>query len=99
MRLLIVLITTAADKCLREPLRKLKALRRLDWYYRLVALIEQKLGSVDVFKGPVGVAAMLALPLLVFWLLLSVIGGWHGILWFLPHRRDPVLLPGARRPG
>ena len=57
--------------------------RRLDWYYRLVALIEQKLGSVDVFKGPVGVAAMLALPLLVFWLLLSVIGGWHGILWFL----------------
>jgi len=64
-------------------LRKLKSLRRLDWYYRLVALIEQKLGSVDVFKGPVGVAAMLALPLLVFWLLLSVIGGWHGILWFL----------------
>ena len=83
MKLLIVLITTAADKCLREPLRKLKALRRLDWYHRLVGLIEQKLGSVEVFKGPVGVVAMLALPLLVFWLLLSVIGGWHGILWFL----------------
>ena len=83
MKLLIVLITTAADKCLREPLRKLKALRRLDWYHRLVGMIEQKLGSVEVFKGPVGVVAMLALPLLVFWLLLSVIGGWHGILWFL----------------
>jgi len=83
MKLLIVLITTAADKCLREPLRKLKALRRLDWYHRLVGLIEQKLGSVEAFKGPVGVAAMLALPLLVFWLLLSVIGGWHAILAFL----------------
>jgi membrane protein required for beta-lactamase induction len=64
-------------------LRKLKALRRLDWYHRLVGLIEQKLGSVEAFKGPVGVAAMLALPLLVFWLLLSVIGGWHAILAFL----------------
>jgi membrane protein required for beta-lactamase induction len=83
MKLLIVLITTAADKCLREPLRKLKALRRLDWYHRLVGMIEQKLGSVEVFKGPAGVAAMLALPLLVFWLLLSVIGGWHAILAFL----------------
>jgi membrane protein required for beta-lactamase induction len=83
MRLLIALITTAADKFLGEPLGKLKALRRLDWYHRLVGLIEQKLGSVEVFKGPAGVAAMLALPLLVFWLLLSVIGGWHGILAFL----------------
>lgn len=83
MRLLIVLITTAADKFPGEPLRKFKALRRLDWYHSLVGMIEQKLGSVEVFKGPVGVAAMLALPLLVFWVLLSVIGGWHGILWFL----------------
>ncbi|MGQ0592529.1 MAG: regulatory signaling modulator protein AmpE [Gammaproteobacteria bacterium] len=83
MRLLIVLITTAADKLLGESLGKFKALRRLDWYHRLVGLIEQKLGSVEVFKGPAGVAAMLALPLLVFWLLLSVIGGWHAILAFL----------------
>ncbi|MGH8577242.1 MAG: hypothetical protein ACREXJ_10075, partial [Gammaproteobacteria bacterium] len=83
MRLLILLITTAADKFLGEPLGKFKALRRLDWYHRLVGLIEQKLGSVEVFKGPAGVAAMLALPLLVFWLLLSVIGGWHAILAFL----------------
>ncbi len=83
MKLLIVLITTAADKFLGEPLGKFKALRRLDWYHRLVGLIEQKLGGVEVFKGPVGVAAMLALPLLVFWLLLSVIGGWHAILLFL----------------
>jgi len=78
-----VLITTAADKLLGESLGKFKALRRLDWYHRLVGLIEQKLGSVEVFKGPAGVAAMLALPLLVFWFLLSWIGGWHGILAFL----------------
>jgi membrane protein required for beta-lactamase induction len=83
MRLLIVLITTAADKLLGESLQKFKALRRLDWYHGLVGMIDQKLGSVDVFKGPIGVAAMLALPLLVFWILLSWIGGWHGILWFL----------------
>jgi membrane protein required for beta-lactamase induction len=83
MRLLIVLITTAADKLLGESLAKFKALRRLDWYHRLVGWIEQKVGSVEVFKGPIGVAAMLALPLLVFWFLLSWIGGWHGILAFL----------------
>jgi membrane protein required for beta-lactamase induction len=81
MRLLIVLITTAADKLLGEA--KFKALRRLDWYHRLVGWIDQKLGGVEVFKGPLGVAAMLALPLLVFWFLLSWIGGWHGILAFL----------------
>jgi membrane protein required for beta-lactamase induction len=83
MRLLIVLITTAADKLLGESLAKFKALRRLDWYHRLVGWIEQKIGSVEVFKGPIGVVAMLALPLLVFWFLLSWIGGWHGILAFL----------------
>lgn len=83
MRLLIVLITTAADKLLGESLAKFKALRRLDWYHRLVGWIEQKVGSVEVFKGPLGVVAMLALPLLVFWFLLSWIGGWHGILAFL----------------
>jgi membrane protein required for beta-lactamase induction len=81
MRLLIVLITTAADKILGEA--KFKALRRLDWYHSLVGMIDQKLGSVDVFKGPIGVAAMLALPLLVFWILLSWMGGWHGFLAFL----------------
>ncbi len=83
MNLLIVLLTTAADKFLGEPLAKFKALRRLDWYHRLVALIEQKLGGIEVFKGPAGVAVMLALPLIVFWLLLSVVGGWHAIVWFL----------------
>ena len=51
------------------------------WYHELLRRSDQKFGGI--FKGPVGVAAMLALPLLVFWLLLSVIGGWHGILAFL----------------
>ncbi len=83
MNLLIVLLTTAADKLLGAPLAKFKALRRLDWYHRLVGLFEQKLGNVEVFKGAGGVLAMLALPLLVYWLLMSVIGGWHAILAFL----------------
>lgn len=83
MKLLIVLITTAADKFLGEPLAKVKALRRLDWYHKLLALLDQKLGSIEVFKGPAGVAAMLAVPLIAFWLILSIIGGWHAILAFL----------------
>jgi hypothetical protein len=53
------------------------------WYHELVRRIDQKFGELEIFKGPVGVAAMLALPLLIFWILLSWIGGWHGIQTFL----------------
>ena len=83
MNLLIILIATAVEKFLAEPLAKFRELRRLDWYRALAAMAEQKLGGIEVFKGPVGVAILIALPVLVFYLVFSFINGIHAVLGFL----------------
>jgi len=83
MNLLIILIATAVEKFLAEPLAKFRELRRLGWYRALAAMAEQKLGGIEVFKGPVGVAILIALPVLVFYLVFSFINGILAFLGFL----------------
>jgi len=83
MNLLIILIATAVEKFLADPLAKFRELRRLGWYRALAAMAEQKLGGIEVFKGPVGVAILIALPVLVFYLVFSFINGILAFLGFL----------------
>lgn len=83
MNLLIILIATAVEKFLAGPLAKFRELRRLGWYRALAGMAEQKLGGIEVFKGPLGVAILIALPVLVFYLVFSFIDGILAFLGFL----------------
>ncbi|MDQ3564922.1 MAG: regulatory signaling modulator protein AmpE [Pseudomonadota bacterium] len=83
MNLLVILIATAVEKLLAEPLAKFRELRRLGWYRAFAGMAEQKLGGIEVFKGPVGVAILIALPVLVFYVVFSFINGILAFLGFL----------------
>jgi membrane protein required for beta-lactamase induction len=83
MKLIIILIATAAEKFLGDVIGQFRKWRELGWYHKLVGMVEQKFGSIEVLKGPVGVGAMLALPIIAYFLLNSILGGIHGVFAFL----------------
>lgn len=83
MKLIIILIATAAEKFLGDILGQFRKWRDLGWYHKLVALVEQKFGSIEALKGPVGVGLMLAVPIIAYLILSSIVGGIHGIFAFL----------------
>ncbi len=84
MKLLVMLITLAAEHFFSDVVAKARGYRRWDWLHTLVALMEKNLGdSVKAINGPAGVAAVLAVPVLALFFIGSFLKGVALLLGFM----------------
>ena len=84
MRLIIILMAAGLEYVLDEfELGHIRNFRQWGWFRGVIQFLEKQGGSIAAWNGPVGILITLGVPLLVFWLLYSFIGGMGALFGLL----------------